>query len=85
MDNALGNNDYLLDKVSGKAADIIQGLTTQFDNTMLAMLTSSKTTAELAGISINNIGDLADKAMNAYIEFWNRNAEVWTVAGHDVT
>jgi hypothetical protein len=38
MKNALDNNNYLLDNVSGNAVEIMKDLTTSFDNTLLASL-----------------------------------------------
>jgi hypothetical protein len=60
MNNALDNNNYLLDNVSGKARDIMKDLTAVFDNTMLAELTDSNSISDLAELSINNVDVLAN-------------------------
>jgi len=60
MENAFANNNYLLDNVSGKAADIMKDLTTSYDNTLLAMLTGSDSIGSLAALSVDNIDILVD-------------------------
>ena len=84
MKNALDNNNYLLNNVSGKAAEIMLDLTTNFDNTTLAALTNAKTIDNLINTSLNNIAELADKASLAYKTFQTRNEDVWLTAGYNI-
>ncbi len=85
MKNALNNNNYLLDNVSGNAANIMKDLTTSFDNTIIASLVGTDNIDDLAEQSIGNVLDLGEKANNAYSIFQTRNAEVWATAGADIS
>ena len=84
MNNALNNNNYLLDNVSGNAVKIMKDLTSSFDNTILSSLIGTDNIDALAEKSINNVAILANKANNAYSTFQTRASEIWEAAGHDI-
>ena len=84
FNNAIGGNEYLENNVSGKAREIMQGLTTGFSDTILSAKTDVKDLDSIITTSIDNINQFADDSINAYSDFITRKAEVWQTAGKDI-
>ena len=85
LNNAFGNNEWLDPYIVDRYGENDHDLTTKWDQMTIAAVTGINSLNAAVDTAKDNLGTMIDAALAAYVEYSEKQAEVYQEAGHDIT